>query len=366
MAALTLARRGREVLVLERKKRIGRPVHCGEAVSESAFTESGIIPDPSWVVKEVTGSKIITPSGKEMLFPRKGFCIRRDLFDEWLIAQARSSGARVRSKTPVSRVTKEDGGWTVLSGAESFHCKILIVAAGAENRIEGLDQMRPHEPVIRGYQYKFKKVRDTTDDYLRFYHGEYFHPGYAWIFDRGEEVSVGMGGYGDVISLLKDFCTSRGFEMRDRISSHFGYIPHGYPHEAFEEDGVLWVGDAAGLVHPMTRGGIHLALHSGRVAGETIADALESADLGFLQGYEQQMGALVRSFKRLWRDSRWFYSISDQTWDGVGDLMDGKAYDSLPIAGFLGCSFREPRLAWSLVKLHGVQKRFKRTERFSW
>jgi digeranylgeranylglycerophospholipid reductase len=280
--------------------------------------------------------------------------------------QALSSGAQLHLSTRVTRVTNEDGGWEVLSGSESFHCRVLIVAAGAENRIEGVDRVRPPEPVMRGYQYKFKKVKDSTEDYLEFFHGEYFHPGYGWIFDRGEETSVGMGGYGNVMPLLRDFCVTRGFRMKDRISSHFGYIPHGCPHEIFEREGMLFIGDAAGLVHPMTRGGIHLALESGRLAGEAISDALDAGDSTILRRYERQMVALVRSFKRLWSDSQWFYSLRDETWNGVGELMDGKAYDALPIAGFLGHSLRDPKLGWSFVKLHGLQKRFKRTERFSW
>lgn len=45
--------------------------------------------------------------------------------------------------------------------------------------------------------------------------------------------------------------------------------------EPIAGDRVLLVGDAAGLVSPLTAGGIHTALESGRAAARAIAAALE-------------------------------------------------------------------------------------------
>jgi len=52
---------------------------------------------------------------------------------------------------------------------------------------------------------------------------------------------------------------------------------------------VLLVGDAAGMVSPLTAGGIHTALKHGMAAGKTIADFLDGKG-------DDPSGAFVRSY----------------------------------------------------------------------
>ena len=55
-------------------------------------------------------------------------------------------------------------------------------------------------------------------------------------------------------------------------------------------DGALLVGDAAGFINPLTGGGIENALISGKLAAETIDQALRTGDISRegLKIYEQQ------------------------------------------------------------------------------
>jgi flavin-dependent dehydrogenase len=57
--------------------------------------------------------------------------------------------------------------------------------------------------------------------------------------------------------------------------------------------GYLLVGDASGLAHPLTGGGIELALFSGRCAGSLVAKGLPMADLG--TAYERESLRFARS-----------------------------------------------------------------------
>lgn len=58
------------------------------------------------------------------------------------------------------------------------------------------------------------------------------------------------------------------------VARRAGLIPVGGPVDPIGGDRVLLVGDAAGLVSPLTAGGIHTALESGRAAAVAIAAAL--------------------------------------------------------------------------------------------
>jgi len=65
--------------------------------------------------------------------------------------------------------------------------------------------------------------------------------------------------------------------MRDRFRRaavtevSIGVVPLARPLRQPYADGALLVGDAARNVNPLTGGGIHTALLSGRVAGESLA-----------------------------------------------------------------------------------------------
>jgi flavin-dependent dehydrogenase len=60
-------------------------------------------------------------------------------------------------------------------------------------------------------------------------------------------------------------------------------------------DGALLVGDAAGFINPLTGGGIHNALVSAQIAGETVAGALQRGDASrsAMQVYEARCHAAL-------------------------------------------------------------------------
>jgi digeranylgeranylglycerophospholipid reductase len=366
MAALRLATGGLRVLVLEKKRTAGWPIHCGEALSTAALHECGLPPDPAWIMREVKGAKMRLPNGTAILFRLPGVCIRRDRFDQWLASRAQEAGADVRFDTRVDRVTRTRDGWSVETGGGVHEARTLIVATGAVGTISGLSRGRRSRPLLLALQYKFPAAAAPARDWLEFYQGEFFQPGYGWIFDRGGEVNVGIGGQGSLAPRLRSFCAAHGFDGRTRISVQCGYIPDTYTGDRVYRDGVLWVGDAAGLVHPITKGGIHLALHTGKLAGDTIAGALREGYLGRLGEYQDRVGELARSFKKQWRQSRWVAAVPDRVWNAMGSIMDGKHFDGLPFRRLPGFFLTYPWMVPWFLRFHDLQHVYRKTMRFSW
>jgi flavin-dependent dehydrogenase len=66
------------------------------------------------------------------------------------------------------------------------------------------------------------------------------------------------------------------FDFRDRapVAVRAGLIPCGGPVQPVARPRALLIGDAAGMVSPVTAGGIHCALRHGTRAGHVIADFL--------------------------------------------------------------------------------------------
>ncbi len=363
MTALTVASQGGDVLVLERKESVGWPVHCGEAVSTEAFRRCGLPLDPRWVVCEVKGARMIMPNGKAIRFHDQGVCIRRDRFDRWLLERAVGAGAELACRRRVEIAAREGDYWILRAGTTRYRGKILVMANGSVNAVAGITRLRRPLPVMFAAEYKFRKAPEPRSGYLHFYQGKFFQPGYGWIFDRGPEVSVGLGG---PRKKLDTFCAMHGFDPKDRIASLTGYIPDRCPPRRFHSNGVVWVGDAAGLVHPLTRAGIHLALHSGRVAGESIVHALRSGDLRTLAAYQDTINNLLPPLRRQWRQFRWVRAVPDRVWNAIGDIMDERNFDALPFRNVPLFLLRHAWMVPWMLRFHDLQATYRTTMPFTW
>jgi digeranylgeranylglycerophospholipid reductase len=366
MAARVLAGGGRKILVLERRKEVGVPVQCGEGLSETAFDDYELPKDAPWVAKKVRGAKIITPNGKEVIFPRTGFCIRRDGLDQWLIEKAQERGADLKKETAVRKMTRTGMDWEVITSKGTYKSTIVVIAAGANYRIDGIEGPRSKARNIIAYEYKFNSEDRFRDDYLWCYHSEDYQPGYLWIFERGTEVSVGIGGDGRAKKILNDFCFEQDLDIQNRTSTHAGYIPDSSPVPVFVKDGLLWSGDAAGTVHPLTKGGIHGALYSGKAAGETILKAISEKDLRTLFHYQKQMERFPLTDWKLWKKNEAWMDLSNKTLDLAGNLLDGNNYDEIPIWAAIKSVIKDPTALSGLLRILSIQKAYKKSEKFAW
>jgi len=108
--------------------------------------------------------------------------------------------------------------------------------------------------------------------------------GYGWLFPKGDHINIGVGAFApsDAASeanlkqvtraLLAEYSLQKlGIaDLQNITGQHLGmgghaYVPHGR---------VLLVGDAAGLVDPLTGEGIHSAIVSGQAAAAAILETL--------------------------------------------------------------------------------------------
>ena len=76
---------------------------------------------------------------------------------------------------------------------------------------------------------------------------------------------------GELLLRLRTVCDIRDIKV---ISRRSGLIPSGGTLSQLGTNRVMLVGDAAGMVSPVTGGGIHTALHFGRRAAQLVSDYL--------------------------------------------------------------------------------------------
>ena len=67
--ARLLAREGKDVLVIDKRKELGVPVRCGEALGMSELTKERIdLPRESYYAPEIAGAKVVAPNGKAIVW----------------------------------------------------------------------------------------------------------------------------------------------------------------------------------------------------------------------------------------------------------------------------------------------------------
>jgi flavin-dependent dehydrogenase len=103
--------------------------------------------------------------------------------------------------------------------------------------------------------------------------------GYGWSFPKADHFNVGCGGWRsaggelrDHLAALRDHYGIGDLTMKNLRGHHLPTRTDGAP---ILRDNVLLVGDAAGLVDPLSGEGIYAAFVSGRLAGEAVLPFLE-------------------------------------------------------------------------------------------
>ncbi len=318
------AERGVDVLMIEKRQEIGAPVRCGEGIARIWLNELGIEPDDAWISKEVDGARVISPSGhilemnEKMAGNETGYVVERDLFDQYLARTAVKAGSELMVKTMATGLKQLDDGVEVkttgIHGDMRIKAKVVVGADGFESRVAGwagIDTRLPPEHVNTCLQYRMMNI-GNAEEFNDFYAGECAPGGYVWVFSKGDgEANVGIGvqasllnGYGGVKYYLDKFVKKHPFLSKGTIIEVVGgAVSVGPPPDETMKGNVLLVGDAARQIDALTGGGVVNACDAGKVAGNVIADAVESGKVNeealkpYESGWRERMEKmLVRNY----------------------------------------------------------------------
>src|SRR5262245_34617492 len=222
--------------------------------------------------------------------------IRRCEFDHYLLDR---SGASLRLGETVANLRRADGKW-MINGCVTAD---LVVGAGGHfcpvARMLNPDE-RSGAAVVAGQEAEFPIDADAAAFAVD---GEtpelYFSAdlnGYGWCFRKQKYVNVGLG------LLDRHACSAAAhnfityLQSRGRIPATTSWRWRGHAYLLSEprarrviDDGVMLIGDAAGLAYPQSGEGIRPAIESGMMAAEAIVNARGTYSLDKLAPYEQQL-----------------------------------------------------------------------------
>jgi len=223
--------------------------------------------------------------------------IRRREFDDYLL---RRTGARLRLGEPLKSLEPHGEGW-VANGELAAR---RVVAAGGHfcpiaRKIGG----SRHESVIAAQEIEWEISpeelgRCPVDPELP---EIFFTPdlrGYGWVFLKGNVLNVGLGRLDKerLSAHLQEFLGFLGREGRliDPVPDDFrghAYLLHDHTTRPLTDDGLMFVGDAAGLSYPRSGEGIRPAIESGLLAARALRAATDLAAPAVAAAYAESVEA---------------------------------------------------------------------------
>ena len=369
-AAYALAARGVRVLLLD-KAVFPREKVCGDGLTPravAALDEIGVLARLLPVAQPIADVEVTAPDGTAVTVTvpapaassadrRSGaarlpamLVVPRVHLDDAIRLRAVEAGAQFEGGVEVGGIAREDGLVAVRATRAGrpaiYRARLAIVAVGASTalprRLGVLS--RPPAMMLAARTYVTRRdaangdgrgrrssARSTPRVEIRF--AGVPLPGYGWVFPTSASsanVGVGFfvrrreprGGERRRVPAARVAC-ERFLKTLDGCGALDGAPPEevirsyplrvDFPGSPVRADGVLFAGEAAGLVNPLTGEGIDYALESGRIAADHAASFLASADRSpraFAAAASNYERALRRRFERLFTVSRVLRDVS--------------------------------------------------------
>jgi digeranylgeranylglycerophospholipid reductase len=164
--------------------------------------------------------------------------------------------------------------------SQGLHTQFLIGADGARSRVAEHFNLGRNARFLAGVELECEPLANIDARFLHCFADSRIAPGYiAWVVPGAGVTQIGVAARRPakpdlraLLEKLKSFCDLGDIRV---ISRRSGLIPVGGTLNNLGSNRVLLVGDAAGMVSPVTGGGIHTALHFGRRAAQLVSDYLQ-------------------------------------------------------------------------------------------
>lgn len=344
--AWKLRHTGLDVAILD-KARFPRDKTCGGWITRAVLDQLHIDASEyagSRVLQTITGFRTGIIGGRELetTYGRPvSYGIRRCEFDAYLLGRA---GGRVFEGVAVQSIERSDGYWVV---NRQFRAKVLVGAGGHFCPVARLQQTRATESAVVAKEIEVEM--DAGQAAWRQVRGEvpeiFFCPdftGYGWCFRKQNFLNVGLGrldhhNLPQAVSGFVSFLKTAGkvpFDLPENLHGH-AYLLGRTSRRIAAADGLLLVGDSAGLAYAQSGEGILPAVASGLLAAETILGARGDYRSENLESYRtairEQFGAssqdwatktaawlpswlLEAAMRRLMRSSRFVRGVVLDGW----------------------------------------------------
>lgn len=291
-AGLTAHDRGLDVVVVD-KARFPRDKPCGGGLTLRGVR---LLPfDVTPVVEDVIhGFELRLSPGGTTYQPFRGpvaYMTQRRKLDLFLAEQAVAAGAEFHDGVRVRDVERRpDGDLDVLADGARARARLVIGADGANGisaRVLGLGSARSFGVALEGNAALTPRLEARHRGRATLVLGS-VPGGYAWVFPKGDHVNLGVGGWISegprMRAHLADLCRAEGVDVASLTDVRGHRLPFRAGWEGMARGRTAVVGDAAGVIDPLSGDGMFEAFVSARLAADAALDVL-AGRAETLEGY---------------------------------------------------------------------------------
>ncbi len=332
--ALHLVRAGARVLLVD-KARFPRDKPCGGGLTGRALKQLPCDVEP--VVERVVDRMVMRAGYRTLVDRTSGTPLiamtQRRRLDLHLAEQAAAAGADFRDGVSVTQLELQDDGVSASVGDSRVRAAFLVGADGANGlvaRVAGLG-----DGIVRGVALEGNvpwSVLPRTDyESAAWVEVGVVPGGYGWVFPKGDHANLGVGGWIEEGPRLRNHLErlARTHEVApDALTDVRGHrLPMRHLGAPAARGRVLLVGDAAGLVDPLSGDGMYEAFVSARLAAAAIGsgrpDEYEAALSAALDRHAAASWKAKRTLDRYPRACLWALRAPG-VFDAVAGLLRGE------------------------------------------
>lgn len=270
-AAAQLSAAGLETVVFDEKLAWEKP--CGGGLTYKAYNQYPFLIDNSTPKKMIAETVLAAPRAGAVTLRLRNPIVIYSRFDlnRLLLERAERAGARIE-KARVTEMLRSSSGWQLKTKSGAMDADYCIVATGARNPLRDVGTQLTQSDTMSALGYYVPGDRDRIDIQ--------FLPkleGYIWVFPRCGHLSVGICGKGEpALSLrkrLEAYMLEKGISWNG--AAFYSHLLPSLETPAWKQnrvagDGWMAVGDAAGLVDPITGEGLYYAIRSADLAAKAL------------------------------------------------------------------------------------------------
>lgn len=272
-AAERLARAGLKTIIFDEKLAWEKP--CGGGLTFKAYNTYPFLIQNDIPKKIITSAVVAAPrAGAARMQLEHPLVIysRLDL-NNMLLKRAEAAGTQVE-KARVLGVERRSSGWALQTRSGTAEADFVVVATGARNSLRNVGTQWTASDTMYALGYYVPSNQEHIDiQFLKNLEG------YIWVFPRCGHLSVGICGKGEpaqsLRARLERYMSAKGIPTKD--ASFYGHVlpalaSRSWRHNRVAGDGWVAVGDAAGLVDPITGEGLYYAMRSGDLASQVLLE----------------------------------------------------------------------------------------------
>lgn len=282
-AALTAAKAGLKVCVIERKVRadVGRKV-CGDAIHIDHLefaTKLGLEFGEKELLNKIDGMYLIAPNRKDTIYIEdEGWCINRRMFGQKLVKEV-EKGCMVLNSAALAPIVEGDKVIGVKTEKGDVLGTVTIDATGMGGTLRRQIPFETDFPkelgpmdLAKAYRgiVEIEDIFDTPKAIKIEFNNQIAPGGYIWYFPKASNVlNMGLGLKGDALPKENyDKFIAGGFRIRRVLDEGAWVLPIRRPFDGFVANGFMIAGDTAVQVNPLDGAGIGYSMRGGAMAAE--------------------------------------------------------------------------------------------------